>query len=236
VFDRKYVILLGLSLSLSGLAVGAVDSRSRLSGDSKEILRFDIDGDGDPDVLERWWNGKRCRWIDENDDMRLVDSMGDLVGDCLQVDLNGDGIYDGHEDMCVKWVDNDHDGVCDAQVIAINTKKGEETKWAGLGLYMVIVDVDRDGVMGYMDWSKFDLACWRHTGRCNFSPDYNGDSLFLKAHLATFAMTDARWNWENPFAFYDLDNDGCTEMAVRLIDDFPCSGKLTASTIVLRCG
>src|SRR4051812_4800481 len=30
-----------------------------------EILRIDVDHDGDPDILERWWNGKRVRWLDE---------------------------------------------------------------------------------------------------------------------------------------------------------------------------
>ena len=205
--------------------------KSQLSADKTQVLRVDIDSDGDPDILERWFNGKRCRWIDENDDMAPTDLNGDIVADCLQIDSNGDGIYDGFEDMNVKWVDNDHDGICDLQVIAINTKEGEEHKWAGMGLYMVIEDVDRDSVFGYIDWSSFDLACWRNTGRCNFSPDYNGDSVFLKAHLATFAVTDARWNWENPFAFYDFDDDGCTEMAVRLIDDFPCSGKLDSAYV-----
>ena len=232
-FDKKVLILVIFCVSLLSFSFGADDFTSKLSEDPKEVLRFDIDGDGDPDVLERWFNGKRCRWIDENDDMTATDLNGDIVSDCLQVDLNDDGAYDGYEDMCVKWVDNDGDGVCDAQVIAINTKESEETKWAGMGLYMVIEDVDRDGVMGYMDWSKFDLSCWRNTGRCNFSPDYNGDSIFLKAHLATFAVTDARWNWENPFAFYDLDDDGCSEMAVRLIDDFPCSSKLDSAYITI---
>src|SRR5262245_45206970 len=59
-----------------------------------EIVREDVDGDGRPDVLERWWNGKRVRWLDENGDLRPTDMRGDPVGDVLQVDMNADGIYD----------------------------------------------------------------------------------------------------------------------------------------------
>ncbi len=39
------------------------------SGPSGEIVRWDIDGDGKTDVVERWWNGKRVRWLDENGDL-----------------------------------------------------------------------------------------------------------------------------------------------------------------------
>jgi hypothetical protein len=28
---------------------------------SAEIIRLDIDHDGKPDILKRWWNGKRVR-------------------------------------------------------------------------------------------------------------------------------------------------------------------------------
>ena len=36
---------------------------------SDEIVRLDIDRDGKPDILERWWNGKRVPCLDENNDM-----------------------------------------------------------------------------------------------------------------------------------------------------------------------
>src|SRR5947207_15668534 len=51
--------------------------------DPNEIVRIDVDGDGDPDLLETWWNGKRVRWIDENDDMKPTDRRGDMSGDSL---------------------------------------------------------------------------------------------------------------------------------------------------------
>ena len=46
---------------------------------SDEILRLDIDHDGKFDVIERWWNGKRVRWLDENNDFTPSDTRGDQV-------------------------------------------------------------------------------------------------------------------------------------------------------------
>ena len=90
--------------------------RSELTGPpSDRIVRRDVDGDGTPDILERWWNGKRVRWLDENGDLRPTDTRGDRVADVLQVDMNGDGYYDGVTDQNVKWADNDGDGRADVQ-------------------------------------------------------------------------------------------------------------------------
>src|SRR5205809_2455025 len=84
--------------------------RSKLKSskpDPTEIVRIDVDGDGDPDILETWWNGKRVRWIDENDNMKPTDRRGDMSGDSLQIDRDGDGYYDGPGDLNIKWVDDD---------------------------------------------------------------------------------------------------------------------------------
>src|SRR5689334_3947795 len=82
---------------------------------SDEIVRLDIDHDGKPDILERWWNGKRVRWLDENHDMLPTDTRGDQVGDVLQIDKNGDGLYDSETDINIKWADNDGDGRADLE-------------------------------------------------------------------------------------------------------------------------
>jgi hypothetical protein len=211
-------------LLLAGVALANTAVDPCLLTDKSQIIRTDIDKNGDIDILERWFNGKCIRVFDENNDMQASDVMGDIVGDCMQVDMNGDGFYDGPEDMTVKWADNDGDKKADMQIIVINAKKGEEKKFGGLSHYMVFIDTDKDGVMGYIDWEKFDLDSWHHTGRCNFSPDYNGNSVFLKAHLMPSAISDVRRNWENPFAFYDFDDDGCTEMSVRFVDNPSCDG------------
>src|SRR5258706_1657830 len=75
------------------------------SSPSDEIVRLDINKDGKPDILERWWNGKRVRWLDENGDMLPTDTRGDQVNDVMQIDKNGDGLYDGPLDINIKWAD-----------------------------------------------------------------------------------------------------------------------------------
>src|SRR6185295_20327527 len=82
---------------------------------SDEIVRLDINNDGKPDMIERWWNGKRVRWLDENGDMLPTDTRGDNTNDVLQVDKNSDGLYDGPNDLNVKWADNDNDGRADLE-------------------------------------------------------------------------------------------------------------------------
>lgn len=194
--------------------------RSELAGPpSDAVVRRDVDGDGRPDMLERWWNGKRVRWLDENGDLRPTDARGDRVADVLQVDMNGDGYYDGVGDQSVKWADNDGDGRADVQAWST-----QPPVWGEGGRYstdeshwMLFLDVEKDGVLGWQDWTTFDFgpSHWAHTGPANWKPDYHGDALFLKIHRPPQALPDPRLNWENPFAFYDTDGDGLTEMAHR---------------------
>ncbi|HEU5133448.1 MAG TPA: hypothetical protein VFT26_15135, partial [Pyrinomonadaceae bacterium] len=61
-----------LALLLFFLQNGNTDLRKsalKSATPSDEIVRLDINHDGKPDILERWWNGKRVRWLDENGDM-----------------------------------------------------------------------------------------------------------------------------------------------------------------------
>jgi hypothetical protein len=197
--------------------------------DAGEIVRIDVDKDGDPDILERWWNGKRVRWIDEDDNMQWTDVRGDQVNDAMQVDRDGDGYYDGPGDLNIKWCDDDGDGRPDVQIFAANPFSDQARIQSGGSHFMVFIDTDKDGVNGYIDWTnwEFSRVNWRvppttsptHTiPPPNFSPDYMGNSVFLKQHLPAWAITDIRLNWENPFLFYDFDDDGCTEMSLRLLD------------------
>ncbi len=191
-------------------------SRLKSAVPDGEIVRVDVDGDGLPDVIERWWNGKRARWLDENGDMRPDDTRGDQVGDVLQVDMNNDGLYDTMLDINVKWADLDKDGVPDFQSWVIHPAKRDDT-WPH-GHWMIFQNFDRSGVLGWMDWQNFKFDCWGYTSTCNWLPNYHGNSVFLKIHAPVFAVNDPRLNWENPFAFYDFDGDGVSEMAMRWLD------------------
>ena len=90
--DRVLSLLFTISTLLIAIAptVGAQQSSRNLRPDlhksalksttpSDEILRIDIDNDGKPDIIERWWNGKRVRWLDENGDLLPTDTRGDQV-------------------------------------------------------------------------------------------------------------------------------------------------------------
>lgn len=191
---------------------------------SDEIVRLDINKDGKPDILERWWNGKRVRWLDENGDMLPTDTRGDQIADVMQIDKNGDGLFDSALDINIKWADNDGDGRADLQVFVTQGREWSSDNWnAGESHWMVFVDVEKDGVLGWLDWQTFDFGNdnWGYTGTTDWLPDYNGDAVFLKIHRPPQSLPDPRLNWENPFAFFDYDGDGASEMAIRWLDPVP---------------
>lgn len=189
---------------------------------SDEIVRLDINKDGKVDILERWWNGKRVRWLDENGDMLPTDTRGDQVADVMQIDKNGDGLYDSPTDINIKWADNDGDGRADLQAFVTQGREWSNGKYdPGESHWMVFVDVEKDGVLGWVDWQTYDFDNWGYTGVTNWLPDYNGDAVFLKIHRPPQSLPDPRLNWENPFAFFDFDADGASEMAIRWLDPVP---------------
>ena len=85
---------------------------------------------------------------------------------------------------------------------------------------MLFLDVEKDGVLGWQDWQTFNFgnSNWDYTNTHDWLPDYHGDGMFLKIHRPPQALPDPRLNWENPFAFYDTDGDGLTEMGMRWLD------------------
>lgn len=191
-------------------------------GNSVEYI--DLDKDGDPDILKTTINNFPVQWIDDDDDMKESDLEGDIDSDCLMVDRNKDGNYGSYSDVIVDWADNDDDNVADMQIYAEYAGEQEkDTPW-GPGHLMINMDMDKDDIMNYIDWNNFNLRGWIHDGRADFYEDYLGQSLFLKIHTSPEKMNDLRLNWENPFLFYDPDNDGLTEYAIRVIDN-PVRGK-----------
>lgn len=179
---------------------------------------IDLDGDGDPDILRTVTaNGIPVQWIDDDDDMQYGDLEGDTDNDCLMIDRNKDGVYGGYGDLIIDWVGEDEDGNPAMQVVVDNIPEANRMK-TGNGHYMWVVDTDKDDVFNYIDWNTFTLRCWIHNGLSDFYEDYNGNSTFMKIHSTTERVNDVRMNWENLFLFYDPDNDGLTEMAIRFCD------------------
>ncbi|MDR2040015.1 MAG: hypothetical protein LBQ60_18995 [Bacteroidales bacterium] len=179
---------------------------------------IDLDGDGDPDVLRTVTSdGTPVQWIDDDDDMQYGDLEGDTDNDCLMIDRNRDGIYGGYGDLIIDWVGEDEDDNPAMQVVVDNVPETKRMT-GNAGHYMWVIDTDKDNVFNYIDWNTFQLRCWIHNGTSDFYEDYHGKSAFLKIHGTPDRMNDVRMNWENPFLFYDPDNDGLTEMAIRFCD------------------
>ena len=186
--------------------------------DPNAVTYVDLDEDGDPDVLRAILpNGIHVQWIDDDDDMKTGDLEGDLDSDCVMLDLNQDGSYSGEKDLMVDWNDENGDGKADWQCIVDNAEKDYTGKWTSH--YIWFWDADQDGVFGYINWDNFKFEGWDHDGRANFFTDYNGKSMMLKVHITTSNIKDLRYNWENPFLYFDPDNDGLTEMAMRMVDE-----------------
>lgn len=179
----------------------------------------DMDGDGDPDIIYSMTiRNTPILWIDDDDDLKNGDLEGDTDSDCLLIDVNKDGKYCDYADVAIDWVDTNGDGDADMQVYVENSKIDNPKKWGEGHHYFWVIDSDNDNVFNYIDWNTFKVRAWLHEGRSNFMEDYVGQSTFLKAHTSTYFMNDVRLNWENPFLFFDHDDDGLTEQAFRALD------------------
>ena len=180
---------------------------------------IDLDKDGDPDILKAFVNDSiPVLWIDDDDDMMWTHADGDTDNDCLLIDRNKDGIFAGPWDFSIDWYDSNKDGKADVQLIVNNAGLKLRNYYDWGADFMYVFDDDKDGIMHYVDWNKIMMQAWEHSGHSNFYKDYSGNSTFLKMHASSFRIADLRYNWENPFIFYDSDKDGLTEWAIRLVD------------------
>jgi hypothetical protein len=191
----------------------------RISPAVTQHRHIDIDKDGDPDILKAQLNDSiPILWIDDDDDMRWSDREGDTDNDCLLIDRNKDGVFAGPWDFSIDWYDKNNDGKADLQLIVNNAGLKVRNYFDWGADFMYILDDDNDQIMHYVDWNKIMMQAWEHSGHANFFKDYSGNTTFLKMHGSSFRIDDLRFNWENPFIFFDPDKDGLTEWAIRLVD------------------
>ena len=177
-------------------------------GENPEFI--DLNGDGRQDAVKSYiFNDVPILWLDDDGNMKEGDLEGDTVNDCLLLDRDKDGKYD----LIVKFADLTGNGKADLQLIMDYALFGRKNP-----NLMFVFDDDKDGVFNYIDWSKLALLCWEKNGISDFYTDYSGNSTFLKTHRVSEKLKDLRYNWENPFLFYDYDGDGLSEMAVRFCD------------------
>ena len=219
---KRYFLLAALLiLPLAGLAQPYWNQKLKIMplrapvGERPEFM--DLNGDGRQDAVKSYIRGDvPILWLDEDGNMKEGALEGDTVNDCLLVDRDKDGAYD----FIVKFADLTGNGVPDLQLILDYPVGGRHVP-----NFMYVLDDDKDGVFNYIDWSRLDLLCWEKNGLSDFYTDYSGNSTFLKTHRVSQEMDDLRYQWENPFLFYDYDGDGLTEMAVRFCDEpFPNAG------------
>lgn len=183
------------------------------------LTYIDLDQDGDADVMRTFINDSiPIQWIDDDDDMKQGDLQGDTDNDCLMIDRNRDGKYGDELDLIIDWIDNNGDSKADMQIVADNARRIDRG-WTP-GHFMICIDSDNDGVFNNINFNTLQLEAWAHEGRSNFYQDYSGRAMFLKIHTSSFNVEDLRYNWENPFLFYDEDGDGLSEMAIRQVDQY----------------
>lgn len=187
---------------------------------------LDLNGDGKPDAIKSVTrDGIPILWLDDDGNMKDGDLEGDMVNDCLLIDPNKDGVYE----RVIKYADLDGDGKPDIQIWAEYDDGDEDYKETAH--YMIVIDSDHDGIFNFINWNRFHIESWERAGISDFFCDYSGNSSFVKTHTSTDKMEDLRFNWENPFHFYDVDGDGLTEISMRLCDKMGAFGKEHAGGI-----
>jgi hypothetical protein len=204
-----------------------VPRRMPLPDKPNEVQRIDLDRDGDPDVLKYTiLNGTPVMWVDDDDDMKWVDIEGDMDSDCLFIDKNKDGQFAGPWDLSIDYNDENKDGIADMQFLVQNDDPNHRNVFDIRHNIMVCIDEEKDGDFNYIDWNLLEFRHWEHNGHSNFFSDSHGNTLFTKMCASSFRFADLRYSWENPFIYWDTDNDGMTEMVLRMIDKVQFRGKV----------
>jgi hypothetical protein len=193
--------------------------RLPLPDDLNKIERIDLDKDGDPDIIKYTiMDSIPVMWVDDDDDMKWTDIEGDMDNDCLFIDRNNDGVFGGQWDISIDWDDENGDGKADMQFVVGNDNPANRNGFDWKSDLMLIIDDEKDNVFNYIDWNRLNMRPWEHSGHSNFFTDYHGNTMFTKMSVSSYRISDFRFSWENPFIFWDYDNDGMSEMAIRMLD------------------
>lgn len=135
-------------------------------------------------------------WIIDDDADGSIATGGDKDSDCYVVDYGGDGVVD----RMLDWIDDDGDNEPDEMDIRYFVRGELRQVWVGF-------DLDDDGHM-------WNLAGYEYAGNF-FNADPYGDAMIF---MNKFNPERGEW-WpvsECPFAFYDTDADGFSEVVVRV--------------------
>jgi hypothetical protein len=135
-------------------------------------------------------------WVIDDDEDGSLAEGGDRDSDCYVADYDRDGLVD----RMVDYIDDDGDN--DPDEMDIRYFVDGELRYCWFG-----VDLDDDSAM----WS---LSGYEYGGPSFFESDPYGDSMIYMNKLDT-----ETGGWlpisECPFAFYDTDGDGQSEVVVR---------------------
>ena len=135
-------------------------------------------------------------WVIDDDADGSIRTGGDEDSDCYVADYGCDGVVD----RMVDYIDNDGNGVADEMDIRYFTNGRLNYCWFGS-------DFDGDGKM----WS---VRGYEYGGSSFFEADPYGDNMI---YMNKFDPTRGTWSpiSECPFAFFDTDRDGYSEVVVR---------------------
>ena len=166
----------------------------------------DKDGDGKPeevwfiDIEPRHTEAKKpilVKVIDENGNLEMGKEP-EKYGDLWIADWHADGWVDA----VIDYTDSDGDNDVDEMGMFFYDSN------TGVRVWYFIDDGD-DNLLGYdIDYIYYQVPCQNHT-------HFGGDESLISMY---FDLQKKLWIpfWENPFLFYDADDDGITEEVIRI--------------------
>ena len=199
VFER----LFGMPRTLDAARVAEVTA-----AEAGTRIQRDTNGDG---VIDELWyldtakrhNVEPLLVIVRDEDGDLAEmGRGDLDSDLYFWDHNADGTIDVVTDY------QDDDGDDDVDQMGIFYDKDWKDEADDITVWWA-VDVGDDNRL----W--FDVNGTYYQALCQWRTHFSGDELFYQFRLTA---DDTEWLnvFEDPFAFYDFDGDGCSEQVVRI--------------------